>query len=113
MRFHDIEVSGIECIVFNRETRFILKDGAGHGGVAAWVRVIPREMQEKCDAGDIGQCLMLHEQMMKIVNALKKDRRYRMWVHFDTLNIVRKERVTPKGCMKCQHVECLVCIPPK
>jgi hypothetical protein len=31
------------------------------------------------------------KDMMNIVSHLKEDRRYRMWVHHDTLNIVRKE----------------------
>ena len=110
MRFHDIEVSGIECIVFNRKDRWILHDVNPIFG-ELWQRVAspvdPNEQER--------QPTKTHAEMMKVVNALKKDRRYRMWVHFDTLNIVRKEGITPKGCgcMKCQHLECLVCIPPR
>jgi hypothetical protein len=86
MRFHDIEVSGIESIVFNRKNRWVFADIGDKGTV--W-----RELDQTPGATPgfpIGGKYKTHTEMMKIVNELKKDRRYRMWIHYDTLNIVRK-----------------------
>jgi hypothetical protein len=74
MKFENIEVSGIENITFERKTKWT-RDGSDNGCV--WK-----------SAGDVEA--KTHGEMMFIVNKLKEDHRYRMWVHFDTLNIVRK-----------------------
>jgi hypothetical protein len=87
MRFENIEVSGIECIVFNRDAR--------------WIQESPEFWRLYSKLNDEGKCVPLdtrvaisHDQMMVRVNALKKDRRFRMWLHYDTLNIVRKTEKT-------------------
>lgn len=68
MKFQNITVSGIVNIVINRKTKWVQKG-------AIW-----ETSKDHC----------CHEQMMNILTHLKEDRRYRMWVHGDTLNIVRK-----------------------
>ena len=72
MRFSNIEVTGIVNIVFDRKVQWEFEIET-----STWCH----SKKEKT---------MYHEDMMKIVNLLKTDRRYRMWVHLDTLNIVRK-----------------------
>lgn len=79
MRFRDIEVSGVVNIIFNRKTRF------KHLGTGVWQRVVLFEKEEIHGRG-----VYTHEQMMDIVNCLKADRRFRMWIHVDTLNVVRR-----------------------
>lgn len=80
MKFHNIEVSGIRNITFNRKALW-----QADGGM--WRKVdltnAPAGVFDIIDS-------KTHEEMMKIVNLLKWDRRYRMWIHGDTLNIVRK-----------------------
>jgi hypothetical protein len=82
MRFQNIEVSGIEHIVINRTHHW---------------RLFSADTWAKCLRDGDGFPVSLpapqkmpHKEMMRIVNILKKDRRYRMWIHMDTLNIVRK-----------------------
>lgn len=75
MKFREIEVSGIECIVFNRKHVWRLIEGE------LWEEKLLDKTKR-----------LSHKDMMVIVNALKRDRRYRMWIHFDTLNIVRSVR---------------------
>jgi hypothetical protein len=70
MKFTNIEVSGIEHIVINRKVKWSLITGSWDNGNG--------EIHSDAD-------------MMDIVSHLKEDRRYRMWIHADTLNIVRKE----------------------
>jgi hypothetical protein len=74
MRFHDIEVSGITNIVFNRT--FVWKKQKS-GEYPTWVCQMPGEKSIDCS----------HSGMMRIVNMLKDDAGTRMWVHGDTLNI--------------------------
>jgi hypothetical protein len=73
MRFHDIEVSGITSIVFNRT--FLWKKRKGEDPM--WVCHTPGEKSIDCP----------HSGMMRVVNMLKDDPVTRMWVHGDTLNI--------------------------
>ena len=81
MRFHCIEVSGIRNITFNRKSLW-----QADGGM--WRKCELRKLHEPVES-------RTHDEMMAIVNVLKWDRRYRMWVHEDTLNIVRKSDRTP------------------
>lgn len=74
MKFHCIEVSGIMNITFNRKVLWQAKGGY-------WIRSNENGVESS----------KRHDEMMAIVNILKWDRRYRMWVHGDTLNIVRKK----------------------
>ena len=69
MRFKDIVVSGITRIVIHRTDVWMYGDGV-------WVKSIPTSVKT-------------HDEMMAIVNHLKADKRYRMWVHGNTLNIVK------------------------
>jgi hypothetical protein len=78
MRFRNVEVTGITSIVFDRKVIWNLDKGT-----SVWYATTER--------------FMYHSDMMKIVNLLKRDNRYRMWVHADTLNIVRKSE---RGCPK-------------
>ena len=59
MKFENIEVSGITRIVI--------------------------EHKKVWEAGQLG----FTDEIYAIVNKLKTDRRYRMWVHNNTLNVVR------------------------
>jgi len=45
--------------------------------------------QHENKAAMVEDALKSHDQMMEIVNHLKADRRYRMWVHGNTLNVVK------------------------
>lgn len=76
MKFDHIEVNGILNIVINRKVQWTLND----------------HEQWHSNTGS----LRTHAEMMRIVNEIKKDRRFRMWIHHDTLNIVRKQSPTPK-----------------
>ena len=79
MKFQNITVTGIVNVVIERRVKWTqLSTGT-------WQRQLP----ECLDAG--GRGVYTHEQMMSIIAHLKEDRRYRMWVHGDTLNIVRKQ----------------------
>jgi hypothetical protein len=69
MRFNNIEVSGINRIVIAHKAVWEWNDGI-------WVR-----------GGD--HAPKHHGEMMEMVNRLKSDRRYRMWVHWNTLNILK------------------------
>lgn len=60
MKFKNIEVSGITRIVIDHRKTF--------------------------EAGALG----FSERIHSMINHLKTDRRYRMWIHGDTLNIVKK-----------------------
>jgi hypothetical protein len=73
MKFKELAVSGINNIVIAHKVKWVWTDGF-------WVR---------SGAPVAGDAIKHHEEMMEIVNRLKADRRYRMWVHWDTLNIVR------------------------
>jgi hypothetical protein len=64
MKFEKITVSGITNIVINRKVKWIYSCGM-------WNEKRP------------------HTEMMAIVNHLKADKRYRMWIHGNTLNIVK------------------------
>ena len=70
MKFKDITVSGICNIVIGRKVKWVQSG-------CVW-NTVEKGKQ------------VSHEGMMNIVAHLKEDRRYRMWVHGDTLNIVRK-----------------------
>lgn len=77
MKFDSVEVSGITNIVIAHKVKWTqLTSGV-------WQRQLP----EALDAG--GRGVYTHDQMMEMVNRLKSDRRYRMWVHWDTLNILK------------------------
>jgi hypothetical protein len=76
MRFHDIEVSGITRIVFNR-TFMWKKRKYLPGEDPTWVCHTPGEKSITC----------FHSGMMRIVNMLKDDEGTRMWIHENTLNI--------------------------
>ena len=77
MRFNEIEVQGITNIVINKRTQW-----KRNGITGQWV---------DCGVGVDGRA-KTHVEMMKIVNILKTDRRYRMYIHLDTLNILKKEK---------------------
>ena len=78
MKFDNVEVAGITNIVIAHKVKWMqLSSGV-------WQKQIPGGMD---DIG--GRGVYTHEQMMDIVNFLKGDRRYRMWVHWDTLNILK------------------------
>ena len=88
MKFKDIEVSGIVNIVFNRKSQWVFTDIGDKGKV--W-RLLSNPAQGEIPGFPINGPYRYHGEMMRIINAVKNDPRYRMWVHFDTLNIVRKE----------------------
>ena len=69
MKFTNVTVSGITTIVMNRKV--------------VW------KQTEKGWAHSNGHNMTSHDGMMEVVNHLKADRRYRMWVHGNTLNIVK------------------------
>ena len=73
MKFQNIVVSGICNIVINRKQKWVRGGNEWH------------------KAENIAHTYE-HSFMMEIVQHLKADRRYRMWIHGDTLNIVRKEQ---------------------
>jgi hypothetical protein len=75
MRFYNIEVSGIKNIVFNKK------------------RMWEKQVDNSWFESNRGLACS-HEEMMWIVNRLKYDRKSRMWVHGDALNI---EQINPKG----------------
>jgi hypothetical protein len=84
MRFKDIEVSGITTIVFNRKYAF-----AQSMIDRSWIQV---NKNDTIFIGSTGkENRISHEEMMSRVNHAKKDKRFRMWVHNDTLNITRKD----------------------
>jgi hypothetical protein len=74
MKFENIVVGGITNIVINRKAKWTLSEGM-------W--------QRENKAAMMGDALKSHDQMMEVVNHLKADHRYRMWVHGNTLNVVR------------------------
>lgn len=76
MRFNEIEVQGITNIVINKKTYWKLTENK------IWSLQGPNR----------GRVNYTHEEMMRIVNILKTDRRYRMYIHLDTLNILKKEK---------------------
>lgn len=78
MKFHCIEVSGIRTITFNRKTMWKFSESFN-----LWEK-------QQVASFDVCANTKTHEEMMAIVNVLKWDRRYRMWIHGDALNIVRK-----------------------
>lgn len=102
MKFSNIEVNGIKKVVINRK----------HW----WVKVGPLwklairgpEPDDFIPVAYEGKTLT-HEEMMKMVSHLKKDRRYRLWVHLDTLNIIRRTgkpqivQVAIYKCNGCEH----------
>jgi len=69
MKFEKITVSGITRVVIDRKDVWVYGDGM-------WVKSIPTSVKT-------------HTEMMAIVNHLKADKRYRMWIHGNTLNIVK------------------------
>ena len=70
MKFKDIEVSGIETIVFNR--------------TLVWKKM--SDTMWACHAGNVVvDCP--HDAMMRIVNAIKSENGARLWVHGYTLNV--------------------------
>jgi len=75
MKFQNITVSGICNIVIGRKVK--------------WMQATSGSNWHKAVGGN-GACT--HTEMMEIVQHLKIDRRYRMWIHGDTLNIVRREQ---------------------
>lgn len=75
MRFYDIEVSGIKTIVFNKKR--------------LWEKQADNTWLESNRS-----IVCSHEEMVWIIDRLKYDRKSRMWVHGDTLNI---ERIKPGG----------------
>jgi hypothetical protein len=77
MHFRDVQVSGITKVVFNRKTIWNQMSPGNN-----WFRPLEPNVMK--------QTVRCHAEMMGIINLLKADRRYRMWVHGDTLNIVRK-----------------------
>jgi hypothetical protein len=82
MRFKDIEVSGITTIVFNRKRAF-----AQSMIDKSWIEVNKNDTIFIDSAGKENR--ISHEEMMSRVNHAKEDNRFRMWVHNDTLNIIR------------------------
>ena len=70
MKFENIVVGGITSIVINRKAKWTLSEGI-------W------NYAEKDN-------FKSHAEMIELINYLKHDIRYRMWVHGDTLNIVRR-----------------------
>lgn len=86
MKFKDIEVSGIKRIVINHKKVWEYYPSN------TWMVLRPGESTES---------FRPHNEMMKIVNILKEDRRYRMWVHGDTLNIERKRPKDAWCCLTC------------
>jgi len=86
MKFKEITVSGIVNVVINRKAHWKCVGASGDNEPVLWERQIP----EGKVLGEGAYVLFTDEQMMGVVNRLKVDRRFRMWVHGDTLNIVRK-----------------------
>jgi hypothetical protein len=82
MRFKDIEVSGITTIVFNRKRAF-----AQSMIDKSWIQINKNDTIF-IDSGKENH--ISHEEMMSRVNHAKGDNRFRMWVHNDTLNIIRR-----------------------
>lgn len=72
MKFKNIEVNGIKHIVFNREHKWTFNESTGD-----WFE-------------EFNGRSMTHHSLMWVVGRLKENRRYRMWIHLDTLNVVRK-----------------------
>ena len=71
MKFTNIVVCGITRIVIDRKDVWIYGDGV-------WIKSAPESTSVKT-----------HPEMMAIVNHLKVDRRYRMWIHGNVLNVVK------------------------
>lgn len=69
-----IEVVGIQSVVFDRKKHW-KKDGD------SWYLT----------ESDLTSTVIPHSEMCKRIKIVEKDPRFRMWVHFDTLNVVRKE----------------------
>jgi hypothetical protein len=69
MKFKNITVSGITRVVMNHKV--------------VWTQT------EKGWVHSNGHNITLHDGMMEVINHLKEDRRYRMWVHGNTLNVVK------------------------
>ena len=88
MKFENIVVSGIANIVVNRKTKWTQLPSN------VWQRHVPKGEEDM-----FGRGVYTHDQMMEIVQHLKEDRRYRMWIHGDTLNIVRREQTCE--CPRC------------
>jgi hypothetical protein len=72
MKFEKITVSGIAIVVIDRKARWMKNSEDG-----VW-----------CKANSFDNAKP-HADMMAIVNHLKADKRYRMWLHGNTLNIVK------------------------
>ena len=72
MKFRNIEVSGIKHIVFNREHKWTFDEKIGD-----WLCEFEGRR-------------VTHNSMLWIISKLKINSRYRMWIHWDTLNVVRK-----------------------
>jgi len=73
MKFKNITVCGITMIVIDRK--------------AVWTQT--KDGWERQNALLGIAAVKTHDEMMEVVNHLKADRRYRMWVHGYSLNIVR------------------------
>jgi len=82
MRFQNIEVSGIVSVVINQRHIFH-KDETGN-----WFRSVTEHLTDGRPVSVME--MRSHKEMMAIVNHLKKNRKFRMWIHLDTLNIVRR-----------------------
>lgn len=79
MRFTTpIEVSGIETVVFDRKKIWTIDEDEVWNGRTAEGTLVG---------------IMNHKAMCDRIKAVERDSRYRMWIHGDTLNIVRR---TPK-----------------
>ena len=70
----NVEVSGITHVVFYHDTH--------------WLRVINNDNYVWIRTG-VHKKAMLHEHMMNIIRRKIGDARYRLWVHGETMNIVR------------------------
>lgn len=72
-----IEVTGITRIVFDRKR--------------VWDKDTDEIWTAKNDGSDAIVRMMNHKDMSERIKYVEADSRFRMWIHGDTLNIVRKE----------------------
>ena len=108
----EVEVNGIQNIVFVESGvhwRKVLRcdmTGETLKEVTDWERVAERTTER----GVIGES-QSHEEMMKVVNRCKADRRYRFATHGDYLNIRRKVPNVPANTVKnaiCQMLGVMI-----
>lgn len=87
MKLRNVELGGIRNIVFNHKTLWAARGGD-------WVRVLEGIRTGITTTSLVNDCVSItHGDMMYRINLLKNDKRYRMWVYGDTLNVVRKGEV--------------------